>query len=491
MSAITAPRILIIGAGFAGLGMAYYLKRAGIASFTVLEKAADLGGVWRDNTYPGAACDVPSHLYSYSFDPHYAWSRAFGPQAEIHDYQQRLVDRHGLRAHLRFGVEVVAARYDEARALWCAELADGAVEEAEVLVSAVGQLHRPAIPAIPGRERFQGPQFHSARWDHGVDLAGKVVASLGTGPSAIQYVPAIAPTLKQLHVFQRSPAWCVPKGDRAYTRFERWLLTHAPWTHTLDRLRIYWYVEFVASVVQKRSWLRPVSRAAVRFLHGHMLRRQVADPALRAKLTPDFAVGCKRLLFANDWFETLARPNVELVTDAVAAIDATGVIDATGRHRAVDAIIHGTGFAATDFLAPMAIHGRGGRDLHQQWRRGAQAYLGLAVHGFPNFFTLYGPNTNLGVGTILYMLERQQRYVLACVERLRAGAVRSLEVREEAEASFKDEVDRRSRDLVYLDGCNSWYLSHGRNTQNWIGYMSEYGWRTRRPDWSHFVEVAR
>jgi len=246
-----APTIAIIGAGFAGLGMGYYLKQAGIESFTIFEKAAYLGGVWRENTYPGAACDVPSHLYSFSFDPHYPWSTAFGPQREILDYLHQVATKHDLVRHVRCRCEVTSATFDETRAVWEIRFADGATTQAQILVTAVGQLHRPAWPDVPGIGTFKGPAFHSAQWDHSFDPAGKTIASIGSGPSAIQYVPELAKQATMLHVFQRTPAWCLHKSDRRYSRLERWLLRHWPWTHTLDRIRIFWYVEFVASVVQR------------------------------------------------------------------------------------------------------------------------------------------------------------------------------------------------------------------------------------------------
>jgi cation diffusion facilitator CzcD-associated flavoprotein CzcO len=486
---MTSPSIAIIGAGFSGLGMAYYLRKAGFDNFVIYEKAAGLGGTWRENTYPGAACDVPSHLYSYSFDPHYPWSTAYGPQREILDYLRQLARKHDLERHIRYGREVASASFDEARGLWTLRFGDGQVAEHPVLITGVGQLHRPAYPNVPGLERFKGRAFHSARWEHDYDFTGKTVASIGTGPSAIQYVPELAKAVKRLHVFQRSPAWCVHKIDRVYTRPEKWLLAHWPWTHTLDRIRIFWYVEFVASVVQKHSLFHWFSNALVKLVHGFLLRRDVKDPQLRAKLTPDFPVGCKRLLFSNDWFKTLAQPNVELVTEAITEVTETGVKTADGRHREVDAIVYGTGFTATQFLAPMDFTGRGGVSLRERWRHGADAYLGMTVSGFPNFFMLYGPNTNLGVGTIIYMLERQQRYVVQCLQLLRDRKLRWLDVQEGAQRAFNEELERRSRDLVYLGGCNSWYLTEGRNTQNWVGYMTEYGWRLRQPQLEHYTLV--
>jgi len=293
--------------------------------------------------------------------------------------------------------------------------------------------------------------------------------------------------VKRLHVFQRSPAWCVHKVDRVYTRPERWLLKHWPWTHTLDRLRIFWYIEFVASVVQKRALFHWLSKGLVRLIHAILLRQNVKDPALRAKLTPDFPVGCKRVLFSNDWFATLARPNVELVTDEIREITETGVVTADGRMRTVDAIVYGTGFTATQFLAPMQITGAGGASLRERWKDGAEGYFGLAVAGFPNFFTIYGPNTNLGIGTIVYMLERQQRYIVKLLETMRARKLRRIGVRADVQREFNAELTRRSQELVYLGGCNSWYLVNGRNTQNWVGYMTEYGRRLRQPELSHYT----
>jgi cation diffusion facilitator CzcD-associated flavoprotein CzcO len=481
------PVIAIIGSGFGGLGMGYYLKKAGIESFTIFEKAEELGGVWRENTYPGAACDVPSHLYSFSFDPHYPWSSAFGPQREILDYQRHLAHKYDLRRHIRFNREVAGADFDQGRGIWKLRFTDGEVFEAHVLISSVGQLHRPALPKIKGLETFKGRAFHSARWEHDYDFSGKTVASIGTGPSAIQYVPELAKQVKQLYVFQRSPAWCVHKIDRQYTRPERWLLTHWPWTHTLDRIRIFWYVEFVASVIQTNSIMNWLTRSFVRFVHWLLLWINVKDPALRKKLTPTFPIGCKRLLFSNDWFKTLAQPQVELVTEIPVEITADSVISADGKRRKVDAIVCGTGFTATQFLAPMEIRGLDGQSLRERWSNGAQGYFGVAVSGFPNFFTIYGPNTNLGIGTIIFMLERQQRYIVQCIELLRDRGLRYLDVRAETQREFNDELERRSRKLVYGGGCNSWYLTNGRNTNNWVGYMTEYGWRLRKPKLEHYT----
>ena len=484
-----APVIAIIGSGFGGLGMGYYLKKAGLESFTIFEKAEDLGGVWRENTYPGAACDVPSHLYSFSFEPHYPWARGHGTQNEILDYQRQVAKKYDLLRHIRYRREVVSSVFDQARGLWLIRFKDGEVFEANVLISSVGQLNRPAYPKIKGLENFKGRAFHSAQWQHDYDFTGKTVASIGTGPSAIQYVPEIAKQVKELHVFQRSPSWCIHKFDRNYSRVERWLLTHVPFLHDLDRIRIFWYIEFVASVIQKDSIINWLSKAMARTISFVLLHLQVKDPVLRKKLTPDFPIGCKRLLFSNDWFKTLASPQVELVTDAPVEITADSIVTADGKHRRVDAIVYGTGFAATQFLAPMEIRGLNGQSLRECWKDGAQGYFGVTVSGFPNFFTIYGPNTNLGIGTIIFMLERQHRYIVQCIEVLRDRRLRYLDVKAETQREFNEELQRRSAKLVYGGGCNSWYLTNGRNTNNWVGYMTEYGWRLRKPKLEHYTLV--
>ena len=477
-----APRIVIIGAGFGGLGMGYYLKRAGIESFTILEKADELGGVWRENTYPGAACDVPSHLYSYSFEPHYPWSCRYGHQHEILDYLRHTARKHDLLRHIRFGREVVSAVFDEVRGGWTIRCRNGDTHEAEVLITAVGQLHRPQIPDIPGRDSFRGKAFHSARWDHAYDFNGKTVAVIGTGASAVQFVPEIAKQVKQLYVFQRSPGWCIPKFDKPFAGWQRKLLDKVPIIHDLDRWRIFWLIEFLASAMVDSRFLRWAGEAALKVGAKALMWIQVRDPALRRKLTPDFPVGCKRTLLSNDWLPALARPNVEVITDAVGEITPGGVQTVDGKLRQADALIWGTGFAATQFLAPMEIRGRNGESLHERWKNGAEAYLGVAVTGFPNLFMMYGPNTNLGAGSIIYMLERQNRYIVQCIRRLQERGLRYLDVRPEAQRAYNEELQQRNKRTTYESGCHSWYISAGgRNTNNWVGYMTEYGRRLRRP----------
>jgi cation diffusion facilitator CzcD-associated flavoprotein CzcO len=482
-----SPRVVIIGSGFGGLSMGHSLKQAGIDSFVILEKAQEVGGVWRENTYPGAACDVPSHLYSFSFEPHYPWSCRYGKQAEILDYLRHVARKHDLLRHVRFGCEVLGADWDETRALWRIRLRGGETIEANMLVSAVGQLHQPQIPQIPGLEKFQGKAFHSARWDHSFDFKNKTVAVIGTGPSAVQLVPEIAKEVKSLHLYQRSPGWCVPKFDRPYSRWERKLIEAVPLLHDIDRTRIFWTFELMNAALLRTPVL---GHAAKGFLRGgaEVLKRlQVRNPALRAKLTPDYPMGCKRTLLSNDWLRTLAQPHVEVVTDGVAEITERGIRSTDGTLREVDAIVWGTGFASTEFLAPMEIRGRNGQSLRERWKNGAEAYLGMAVSGFPNLFVVYGPNTNLGAGSIIYMLERQTRYIAQAASLLRSRGLAAMDVLVEVQQSFNAMLQRRNKQTVFEAGCHSWYLTaDGRNTNTWVGYMNEYGRLVRRPKLEHY-----
>ncbi len=485
-----APKVAIVGAGFSGIGMGYYLKKAGIESFTIFEKAGDVGGVWRENTYPGAACDVPSHLYSFSFEPHYPWSCRYGHQHEILDYLRHTARKYDLLKHMRFGREVTGADFDEARGLWRIQFKDGEVFEANILVSAVGQLHRPMIPHIPGRDSFQGKTFHSARWDHDYDFNGKTIAVIGTGASAVQFVPEIAKQVKQLYLYQRSPGWCIPKFDKPFAHWQRTLLDKVPIIHDLDRWRIFWVIEFLASAMVDSRIFRRAAEGVLKSAAKVLMWFQVKDPTLRKKLTPEFPVGCKRTLLSTDWLPALARPNVEVITEGVSEITASGVKTEDGKLREVDTIVWGTGFAATQFLAPMEIRGLKGESLRERWQKGAEAYLGVAVTGFPNLFMMYGPNTNLGAGSIIYMLERQHRYIVQCIHRLQERSLRFLDVRPEAQRAFNERLVQRNKRTTYESGCHSWYISSdGRNTNNWVGFMYEYGRLLRRPVIEHFNVV--
>jgi cation diffusion facilitator CzcD-associated flavoprotein CzcO len=471
-------RVVIIGAGFGGIGMAIRLKHAGIEGFVVVERADDLGGTWRDNSYPGLTCDVPSQLYSFSFRPS-RWSRRFPGRGEILAYLHELVAEHGLGPHLRFGCGVAATGFDKRRAVWDLTLDDGSTLQATAVVCAVGQLGRPAIPDIAGREEFAGPWWHSARWNHDTDVAGRRVAVVGTGASAIQFVPQIAKVAGSVDVYQRSAPYVLPKADRPYHGIEQALFDRLPVVRKADRLRIFLYGELLTSgfVVSPKLLAGPMQ------LWRRQLRSQIADPELRAKCVPDYVMGCKRVVFSGDWYPALARPNVELITDRIERIVPDGVVTADGTTRAADVIIYGTGFKATEFLAPMLVSGLGDRRLDEAWRDGARAYLGITVSGFPNFFMLYGPNTNLGGNSIIYMLEGQIGYVLGAIQALEAERLAWLDVRPDMQDAFSTWVQSASRKSVWESGCHSWYTTtSGRNTNNWPVQTFRYRHRVRRFD---------
>ena len=480
---IPSTSVAIVGTGFGGLGMAYYLKKAGVNSFVIFEKAADVGGVWRENTYPGAGCDVPSHLYSFSFEHRYRWAYRYGKQAEILAYMRHCAVKYGIHPHIRFNHEVIGADFDEQRGLWQIRLASGEHHEAKVLISAVGQLHRPSIPAFPGQAAFGGRAFHSARWDHGYDLRGKSVAVIGSGASAVQFVPEIASQVKKLYLFQRSPGWIAPKFEKPFGRLERKLFDTLPFLHDLDRLRIFLITEALGYCYRGHK----LAELAVKTLAKVQLRLQVKSPQLRRKLTPDFPVGCKRILLTTEWLRAMTRPNVEIVTDAISGFSDAAISTAGAREYPVDAVIYGTGFAATEFLAPMQVRGLGGRLLSEEWKGGAQAYLGMAVSGFPNLFLLYGPNTNLGSGSIIYMLECQQRYIVKAIRNIGELGLRYLDVRADAQLEFNNGLRTLSRASVYEGNCQSWYkTAEGVNTNNWVGSQMAYRSSTRKVMLDHY-----
>jgi cation diffusion facilitator CzcD-associated flavoprotein CzcO/acetyl esterase/lipase len=471
------PTVAIVGAGFGGLGLGITLKRAGIDSFTILEKGDRIGGVWRDNTYPGATCDVPSHLYSFSFEPNPDWSRRYSPQPEILDYLEHCVEKYGLGGHLRFRTEVAGAEFDPDAGRWRIETTSGEQIEADILVSSCGQLSRPAVPRIEALDRFEGPIFHSSRWDHGVELSGKRVAVIGTGSSTIQIVPTIADRVGHLDVYQRSAPYVVPKKDRPYRAWEKRLFRMLPGTRQLHRFFQWLFFEVFIAAFNR---FKAIGRIGLRMFQGQ-LDEQVSDPELKQAVTPDSVLGCKRVLISSDWYPTLTRPDVELVTHAVRELTPTGVVAEDGTEREADVIILSTGFAANDFLAPMEIRGLNGVELNEAWRGGAEAYLGISVAGFPNLFIMYGPNTNLGSGSIIFQLESQMNYILDAVRTLQRTGAGYVSVRPEVQEEFSREVQERLKDSVWMTGCNNWYVNEeGRNVNNWPGFTLEYRRRTRR-----------
>ncbi|MGD8860036.1 MAG: NAD(P)/FAD-dependent oxidoreductase [Myxococcales bacterium] len=472
-------RIIIIGAGFGGLCMGIGLRRAGIDSFILLEKAASLGGTWRDNTYPGAACDVPSFQYCFSFEQKTDWSRRWAPQAEILDYMEHCADKYGLRPHLRFGAEVQAARFDGEAELWEVTLAGGETLQCEILISAVGQLHRPFIPEILGQDNFTGEQFHSARWNHTCDLRDRDVAVIGNAASAVQLVPEVAKLARRLSVFQRSANWLLPRGERPYPPLARWAFAHVPLAARLHRLWIFLRYEMLWPVIRGK---RPGIVRRVERMFRAYLKRQIRDPALREKLVPDYPLGGKRLLISDDYFAALDRDDVALVTDPIDRFTTDAIVTRDGSRHPADCVIYATGFRTTEFLQPMEVTGEDGQRLQDQWQHGARAYLGITVSGFPNFFMLYGPNTNLGHNSILFMLECQCRYVLRCIRELDRRGARTLDVKPAAMEDFDARVQRELSKTVWARTDGSWYRdASGRITNNWSGSTLRYWWMTRRP----------
>jgi cation diffusion facilitator CzcD-associated flavoprotein CzcO/acetyl esterase/lipase len=470
------PSVAIIGAGFGGIGLGIRLKRAGIDSFTIFEKADGIGGVWRDNTYPGLTCDIPSHLYSFSFEPNPDWSRTYSPQPEILAYLERCVAKHEVDRNLRLGTEVARADFDAGRGKWRLTTATGEECEYDVLVSSCGQLSRPALTRIPGAERFAGPIFHTARWDHDLDLDGKRVAVIGTGASTIQVVPAIADRVGRVEVYQRSAPYILPKIDRPYRPWEKRLFRLFSPARLAVRFKQWLQYELFSAAFTR---FKPLGRLAVRMSERN-LAEQVNDPELRRAFTPSDVIGCKRVLVSSDYYATFERPNVELVPHGVRELTKKGVVAEDGTEREADVVVLSTGFESHSFLAPMEVRGIDGGELSEVWRGGASAYLGMTVAGFPNLFVMYGPNTNLGAGSIITQLESQMAYIVDAVERLRRSGG-WLSVKPEVQESFDRGLQDRLSDSVWLTGCSNWYVDeHGKDTNNWPGFTLEYRWRTRR-----------
>src|SRR3954454_7883373 len=423
-------RVAIVCSGFAGLGMAIRLKQEGEDDFVVFERAGDVGGTWRDNTYPGCQCDVPSHLYSFSFAPNPDWSRTFSKQPEIQDYLRRCAGHFDVLPHVRFHHAVEDARWDEGRQVWEIETSAGRFT-AQVLVAGMGGLSEPKIPNIAGLDRFDGPAFHTAQWDHEADLRGKRVAVIGTGASSIQVVPHIQPEVEQLHLFQRTPAWIMPHPDRPLSEREHTLYRRFPLLQRAMRGAIYWAREtFVIPFVKPRLARFPETQAR------KFIAKQVKDPELRRKLTPDYTIGCKRILISNDFYPAVAKPNVSVETGGIREVRERSIVTADGRELDVDVIIFGTGFHVTDMPAARRVRGRDGRTLSETWAGSMQAYLGTSIAGFPNLFMLVGPNTGLGHNSIVFMIESQVEYVLGALRTMGRRAVASVDVRHEVQDSY-------------------------------------------------------
>ena len=471
-------RIAIIGAGFGGIGAAIRLKQQGYDDFVVFDRADEVGGTWRDNGYPGCSCDVPSALYSLSFAPNPDWSRNFSGQAEIWDYLRRCVADHDLGPRLRLGHDVSAANWDDATGTWLVDTSGGGYQ-ADVLVAASGPLSEPKIPTLKGLETFAGEMFHSARWNHDLDLTGRRVAVIGTGASAIQFVPQIAPKVGRLLLFQRTPPWILPRRERALRGWERRLFHAVPAAQRAVRSAIYLNREMLAT-----AFVHPAMMGLMQAMAKMHLRSTVKDPALREKLTPSYTMGCKRLLTSDNYYPALTRENVEVVTEPIAEVRPNAIVTGDGTVHEVDTIIFGTGFHATDLPIANLIRGRDGRSLADVWQGSMRAYHGTTVHGFPNLFMVLGPNTNLGHTSVLLMVEPQVNQLLGLLDHLDRSGGGAVEVTQQAQDRYVASIDRRMKGSVWLaGGCSSWYLdATGRNSSIWPGYTWSYRRQARRFD---------
>lgn len=466
---------VIIGGGFGGLCAAIKLQECGEEDFIILERADSVGGVWRDNSYPGCACDIATLLYSFSFEQNAEWSRVYPSQQEIWNYLNDIAEKYKLVPKIRFKHNVLETVYDEAENLWRVHTEHG-VYTARIVISATGGLSEPAIPDIPGMNAFRGAMFHSAQWDHTFDVRGKRVAVVGTGASGIQIVPEIAPAVKQLDVFQRTPAWVTPRGDREIRPWEKALRR----TPLLRLLRWFAYLRCEATAVGFTCW-----PSLLRFMQRMLLRnlnRQVRDPFLRAKVTPAFTLGCKRVLLSDDWYPALQRPNVNLITESIKEIGEKGIVTQDGKLHEADAIVWSTGFQVTDNPIASRVFGRGGLSLADVWEDGEEAYLGTLVHGFPNFFLITGPNTGIGHTSLVFMIESQMTFIMDCLRVKKRRNLDVIEVSREAQDRFNARIQARtSRTVWATGGCKSWYLNkNGKNTTLWPGFTVGFWWQLRR-----------
>jgi cation diffusion facilitator CzcD-associated flavoprotein CzcO len=474
-------KVVIVGTGFSGLGQAIQLEKAGIRDYVILEKAGEVGGTWRDNSYPGCACDVQSHMYSFSYEQNPDWSRSFSAQPEIFEYLKGVADKYRLREKIRFGVELTGAHWDERERRWTATTKDGREFVTQFLVSGVGGLHIPQVPELPGITEFKGQTWHSAQWNHEYDLRGKKVAVVGTGASAVQFVPKIAPDVAELTLFQRTPPWIMPKPDHAMPSWARTLFKRVPGTQRLYRNALYWLLEARAIGFNGH----PAIMKAGELIAKRNIAKGIKDPALRKKVTPDYTMGCKRVLISNDYYPALSRPNVEVNTAGIKEVKAHSIVDSAGVEHEVDAIVYGTGFKVTDALEYLDITGVDGRDLAKEWAvEGMRTHKGITVSGFPNLFFLLGPNTALGHNSVVFMIESQSRYVVDAIKFADSRDAAALDVRPGVQDKFQQDIqDKLVKGVWTQGGCKSWYLdAKGVNRTIWPGFTWRYWLETRKVD---------
>ena len=470
--------VLIIGTGFAGLGMGIALKQADMNRFVILEKANDVGGTWRDNQYPGCACDVPSHLYSFSFEQNPNWSETYSPQPEILNYLRHCARKYGVLPHVRFNQEATQARYNDDLGNWTVTTSDGRVYVTRHLISAMGGLSRPAFPSIKGLESFKGEVFHSQQWNHQYDFKGKRVAVIGTGASAIQFVPQVAKTAGQLNLYQRTPPWIMPKLNRRFTPFEHTLFKKIPQLQNTLRGALYWLMETqVLGFV-----VNPKLMKGLELVSKKHFERQVPDASLRAKVMPNYTIGCKRILYSNNYLPSLSRPNVSVITEGIQQVTSTGIESSNGQFREVDCIILGTGFQATHPVPPKVVFGKNGVDLVDTWAQGMEAYKGTTVHGFPNLYFIVGPNTGLGHSSIIFMIESQINYIVKALKTCKQRNIKSIEVKQSAQDQFNQYLQSKLHGAVWeKGGCASWYRdANGKNSTLWPAFTWQFWLQTQR-----------
>ncbi|MEC7735433.1 MAG: NAD(P)/FAD-dependent oxidoreductase [Pseudomonadota bacterium] len=496
--------VIILGAGISGLGMAHNLLKEKKSSFAILERNEGVGGTWRENTYPGLCCDVPSHFYSFSFAMNPDWSKTYPEQYEILDYLENITDRLKIRPFIKFNSEVIESKFNEVENIWETYITTGEVYKSRSLVSGLGQLNKPKFPEIDGLETFSGHAFHSAQWDHGYDLSNKRVAVIGNGPSAIGFIPKIADSVKKMVIFQRSPNWIVPKPDRIYGPFERFCLRYVPLFARM--YRFYWYV------LQERNYLafyqkhnkitefieKAISAIATRFQLFNfekvyeagaymLLDEQVEDEEFKKKLIPDYPIGCKRIIPTNDYFPALCKDNVELETSLIDKIEGNEIITKDGKRHEVDTIIYGTGFDTNIFISPVKITGIGNAKLDEAWKDGAEAYRGVMVPNFPNFYICYGPNTNTGHVSIIYMIESQLLFIMKCLKYMRKNGLEYIDIKDEAMKNYNQLIQGKLEETVWAASCGSWYKTEeGKIINNYPGYGIEYHWMMARPKYQEF-----
>ena len=473
----------ILGAGVSGICMAIKLKQSGMSSFKIFEKSSKLGGTWFDNTYPGCACDVPSHFYSYSFELKNDWTRVYSSSEEIREYLEYCAKKYDIFSHIEFNTEIKSASFDTEENLWLLETKQGVHRKTKFLISGLGQLNSPEIPNIQGQEIFQGKTFHSAKWDHGFDMQDKEVAVIGNGGSAVQFVPDIGKKAKKLYIFQKSAHWAMERKDKPYSNVMKWIFKYIPLVLRLYRFRIWFLLGSNYFALVKRTWYSKILEAKT----TKYMNSIVTDPALVKKLTPDYFFGCKRVLVVEDYYETLIKDNCELVDIPIQRLESNVIIDEKGKERKVDLIIYGTGFKTSKFLTPLKISGFQGKELNDSWSEGAEAHRGVTVSGFPNFFMLYGPNTNLGHNSIIFMIECQAKFIMQCIKKVLDNKKSYIDIKKAEMLKYNEDVQKGLEKTVFSSNCDSWYKNEkGKVVNNYHKGHISYWYENSRPNFKEF-----